>query len=48
VAQLRDVTLGAVIGSEVQVVSGLEKGDRIVSMGATLLVDGANVRILPS
>ena len=48
VAHLRDVTLGAIIGSEVQVVTGLEKGDRIVSMGATLLVDGSRVRILPS
>jgi multidrug efflux system membrane fusion protein len=48
VAHLRDVTLGAVIGNEVEVVRGLQKGDRIVSMGATLLVDGAHVRILPS
>ena len=48
VAHLRDVTLGPVIGNEVQVVSGLQKGDRIVSMGATLLVDGVHVRVLPS
>jgi len=48
VAHLRDVTLGGVVGNEVQVVSGLQKGDRIVSLGATLLVDGARVRILPS
>lgn len=48
VAHLRDVTLGSVIGNDVQVLSGLRKGDRIVSMGATLLVDGARVRILPS
>jgi len=48
VAHLRAVTLGGVVGNEVQVVSGLQKGDRIVSLGATLLVDGARVRILPS
>jgi RND family efflux transporter MFP subunit len=48
VAHLRDVTLGTVIGNDVQVLSGLRKGDRIVSMGATLLVDGSRVRILPS
>lgn len=48
VAHLRDVKLGAIIGNEVQVLSGLQKGDRIVSVGATLLVDGAHVRILPS
>jgi len=48
VAHARDVTLGSVIGNEVQVLSGLEKGERIVTMGATLLVDGARVRVLPS
>lgn len=48
VAHLREVTLGSVIGNDVQVLGGLRKGDRIVSMGATLLVDGARVRVLPS
>jgi multidrug efflux system membrane fusion protein len=48
VAHARDVTLGAVIGNEVQVLTGLAKGERIVTMGATLLVDGARVRVLPS
>src|SRR5258708_6936353 len=48
VAHARDVTLGAVIGNEVQVLGGLQKGERIVTMGATLLVDGARVRVLPS
>jgi RND family efflux transporter MFP subunit len=47
VAHVRDVTLGSVIGNDVQVLSGLKIGDRIVSMGATLLVDGSHVRILP-
>jgi multidrug efflux system membrane fusion protein len=48
VAHVRDVTLGAMVGNEVQVLGGLQKGERIVSMGAPLLVDGARVRILPS
>lgn len=48
VAHVRDVTLGSVIGNEVQVLDGVEKGERIVTMGATLLVDGARVRVLPS
>lgn len=48
VAHVRDVTLGAVIGNEVQVLGGLQKGERVVTMGATLLVDGARVRVLPS
>jgi RND family efflux transporter MFP subunit len=48
VAHVRDVTLGAVIGNEVQVLSGLQKLERVVTMGATLLVDGAHVRVLPS
>ena len=48
VAHARDVTLGTVIGNEVQVLTGLQKGERVVTMGATLLVDGARVRVLPS
>ncbi|HKA90464.1 MAG TPA: efflux RND transporter periplasmic adaptor subunit [Haliangiales bacterium] len=48
VAHVRDVTLGAVIGNEVQVMGGLQKGELVVTMGATLLVDGMRVRVLPS
>lgn len=48
VVHLRDVALGDVVGNEVQVVQGLDKGELIVSMGATLLVDGSRVRIVPS
>jgi RND family efflux transporter MFP subunit len=47
VAHVRDVTLGAVIGNEVQVLGGLQRAERIVTMGATLLVDGSRVRVLP-
>src|SRR5262249_24836122 len=47
VAHVRDVTLGAVIGNEVQVLGGLQKGERVVTRGATLVVDGDRVRVLP-
>jgi multidrug efflux system membrane fusion protein len=46
-ARLRDVKLGEVVGNQVVVSEGLKVGDRIVSMGATLLVDGEAVRIIP-
>jgi multidrug efflux system membrane fusion protein len=48
VAHVRDVTLGAMVGNEVQVLGGLQKGEKVVSMGAPLLVDGVRVRVLPS
>lgn len=47
-AKLRDVKLGEVVGNQVVVTEGLKVGERIVSMGATLLVDGEPVRIIPS
>ncbi|WP_394826893.1 efflux RND transporter periplasmic adaptor subunit [Pendulispora albinea] len=47
VAKVRDVGLGDVLGNGVQVTSGLKRGEQVVSMGATLLVDGSRIRILP-
>lgn len=47
-AKLRDVKLGEVVGNQVVVTEGLKVGERIVSMGATLLADGEAVRIIPS
>jgi RND family efflux transporter MFP subunit len=46
-AKIRDVKLGEVIGNQVIVTEGLKVGDRIVSMGATLLSDGERVRVIP-
>jgi multidrug efflux system membrane fusion protein len=46
-ARVRDVKLGEVIGNQVIVTDGLKLRERVVSMGATLLVDGAPVRIIP-
>lgn len=47
-ARLRDVKLGDVVGNQVVVTDGLKIGDRIVTMGATLLADGDAVRVIPS
>lgn len=46
-AKIRDVKLGEVIGNQVIVSEGLKVGDRIVSMGATLLSDGERVKVIP-
>jgi multidrug efflux system membrane fusion protein len=46
-ARERDVSLGPVLGNAVLVSGGLQAGERVVSMGATLLVDGAPIRIIP-
>jgi multidrug efflux system membrane fusion protein len=46
VARLRPVELGDVIGNAVAVSKGVSAGDRVVVSGATLLVDGAPIRVL--
>jgi RND family efflux transporter MFP subunit len=45
-AEIRDVTLGDMVGNRVAVTGGLRPGDRIVVTGATLVVDGAPVAIV--
>lgn len=47
VARLRDVKLGEVMGNTVLVTENLKPGDRVISMGATLAVDGESVRVIP-
>jgi multidrug efflux pump subunit AcrA (membrane-fusion protein) len=47
VARLRRVELGEVIGNTIAVLKGLEPGEHVVVSGATLLVDGDPVRVLP-
>jgi RND family efflux transporter MFP subunit len=44
---LREVKLGDVLGNEVLAISGLAPGDRVVSQGATVVIDGAAVRVVP-
>jgi RND family efflux transporter MFP subunit len=46
VARLRPVELGEVIGNSVAVTKGVTAGERVVVSGATLLVDGAPIRVL--
>jgi multidrug efflux system membrane fusion protein len=47
VARARDVTLGAIAGNRVAVAEGLAVGDRVVVSGASLLVDGDSLRVIP-
>jgi RND family efflux transporter MFP subunit len=47
VARLRTVELGDVTGNGVAVTQGVASGERVVVTGASLLVDGDAVRIIP-
>jgi multidrug efflux system membrane fusion protein len=46
VARLRPVELGEVIGNAIAVTKGVSAGDKVVVSGATLLVDGAPIKVL--
>jgi multidrug efflux pump subunit AcrA (membrane-fusion protein) len=46
VARLHSVDIGAVNGSEIIVVNGLQTGERIITNGANLLKDGQRVEVL--
>jgi multidrug efflux system membrane fusion protein len=46
VARLRQVELGEVIGNAIVVATGVSAGERVVVSGATLLVDGAPIKVL--
>jgi hypothetical protein len=46
-AQLRLIKTGSRIGSEVEVVSGLNSGEQIVTENAAALTDGQPVTIKP-
>ena len=43
----RDIEVGMMEGNNIQVLSGLKGGERIVTAGAPFLVDGMKVRLLP-
>ncbi|HZM96409.1 MAG TPA: efflux RND transporter periplasmic adaptor subunit [Vicinamibacterales bacterium] len=47
IAHLRRVELGDVLGNGVAVTHGIAAGDRVVVTGASLLVDGDPVRVIP-
>jgi RND family efflux transporter MFP subunit len=47
VARIRDVKLGDTLGNTVIAREGLKLGERVVTLGATLLTDGSQVRVIP-
>jgi hypothetical protein len=47
VARLRRVELGAVTGNLIGIASGLAGGERVILRGATLVVDGMPIRVIP-
>jgi RND family efflux transporter MFP subunit len=47
VARVRHVELGEVLGNAITVLKGLRAGEQVIVSGATLLVDGNPVRVLP-
>ena len=46
VARLQSVEIGAVNGTDISIVNGLQAGDRIITTGANLLKDGQRVEVL--
>jgi len=46
VARLHTVEIGAVTGTEINILSGLQTGDRIITTGANLLKDGQRIEVL--
>jgi multidrug efflux pump subunit AcrA (membrane-fusion protein) len=47
IARLRQVQLGEVVGNSIIVARGVTAGDRVVVSGASLLVDGDAVKVVP-
>src|SRR4029077_3007061 len=46
-ARLRDVKLGEAYGNTVAVIEGLKQGDRVITTGGTMVVDGDQVKVIP-
>jgi RND family efflux transporter MFP subunit len=46
-AKLRPVDLGDVVGNRVAVTRGLTAGERVVTVGASMITDGERVEVLP-
>jgi multidrug efflux system membrane fusion protein len=47
IARSRIVNLGEAYGNTVAVIDGLKTGERVVTTGATLIVDGERVEVIP-
>jgi multidrug efflux system membrane fusion protein len=46
-AEAQEIQIGNTYGNSIEVTSGLSAGDRIVSLGGSLLRNGQEVRLLP-
>jgi RND family efflux transporter MFP subunit len=46
--KLRQVELGEVVGNRVAVIRGLAAGERVVTTGASMVVDGERVEVMPT
>jgi multidrug efflux pump subunit AcrA (membrane-fusion protein) len=46
-ARMQQVELGEVLGNSVSAVRGLQSGQRVVTVGATLIRDGSDVVVIP-
>ncbi len=47
-AKLKAVELGDVVGNRVMVTRGLAAGERVITVGASMVADGERVEVLPT
>lgn len=47
VARLRDVELGEAYGNAVAVTGGVKQGERVITTGGTIVMDGDHVKVIP-
>ena len=47
IARLRDVKLGEAYGNTVAVTDGLKQGERVITTGNTMVLDGDQVKVIP-
>jgi multidrug efflux system membrane fusion protein len=46
-ARIRDVVLGDVVGNRVAVTQGLNRGEEVITTGATMVIDGERIEVMP-
>lgn len=47
IARLRDVKLGEAYGNTVAVIEGVKQGERVITTGNTMVIDGDQVKVIP-
>jgi RND family efflux transporter MFP subunit len=47
IARLREVKLGEAYGNTVAVIEGLKQGDRVITTGNAMVIDGDQVKVIP-